>query len=240
MDIASLKPGSWHIAVIPVSGAEISGCCVRCINPLGDGAHHNAPPIALVRSSMRRTLHTPKNDAGRSDLSGAATYDRSASAKVTVLLGRLGSKPFGASRRFAAERTFGRDCHASCATSNGCSGAKTLLGVPSRLCSKRPPSPSSCSPSPCAQHSISPLCSLLGPSFLFSHAARMGHPTALPDYRPEDDISLEGLQHEHDAVIQEKKGSTSIDGADMTRMGKSQELRRNCKQIGGFQGLLIS
>lgn len=64
----------------------------------------------------------------------------------------------------------------------------------------------------------------------------MGHPTALPDYQPGDDISLEGLQHEHDAVIHEKKGSTSIDGADMSRMGKSQELRRNFQ----FLGIVVS
>ncbi|KAK4634235.1 hypothetical protein CLAFUW4_00789 [Fulvia fulva] len=68
----------------------------------------------------------------------------------------------------------------------------------------------------------------------------MGHPTALPAYRPEDEVSLEGLQHDHDAVLHEKKGSTSIDGADMTRMGKEQELRRNFKFVGivGFVTIL--
>lgn len=91
-------------------------------------------------------------------------YARRVNAKVTVLLGRLGSKPFGASRRFAAAGTFGRDCHASCATSNGCSGARNNLArrpiwiCPLPTAHSRTPSPSSCSPSPCAQqHSNSPL-----------------------------------------------------------------------------------
>lgn len=73
----------------------------------------------------------------------------------------------------------------------------------------------------------------------------MGHPHPPPDCKSEpdlelqDDLSLEG--HHHDDDDQPKaKGATSIDGADMSRMGKKQELRRNFKFVAivGFVTIL--
>lgn len=65
--------------------------------------------------------------------------------------------------------------------------------------------------------------------------------TALPDFKPEDDVSVEARQHDaDDDGITRHKGSTSMDAADMNRMGKTQELRRNFKFVGivGFVTIL--
>ena len=48
---------------------------------------------------------------------------------------------------------------------------------------------------------------------------------AVSDSKPEDDVSLEACEHDGDGLIPEK-GSTSVDAADMSRMGKKQELVR--------------
>lgn len=68
----------------------------------------------------------------------------------------------------------------------------------------------------------------------------MGAPTALPDVKPEDDVSLEALRNDGDGGVMHEKGGTSVDAADMTRMGKKQELRRNFKFVGivGFVTIL--
>lgn len=66
----------------------------------------------------------------------------------------------------------------------------------------------------------------------------MGAPE-LPDIHPADDISLEANDNADDPRLAEK-GASSIDGADMSRMGKRQELRRNFKFLGivGFVTIL--
>ncbi|KAF2172958.1 hypothetical protein M409DRAFT_49461 [Zasmidium cellare ATCC 36951] len=57
--------------------------------------------------------------------------------------------------------------------------------------------------------------------------------TALPDFKPEDQ-----LDGDEGAMVQ--RGGTSTDAADMNRMGKTQELRRNFKFVGivGFVTIL--
>lgn len=66
----------------------------------------------------------------------------------------------------------------------------------------------------------------------------MGAPD-LPDIHPADELSLENGDHVDEPHLAEK-GATSIDGADMSRMGKRQELRRNFKFLGivGFVTIL--
>lgn len=64
-----------------------------------------------------------------------------------------------------------------------------------------------------------------------------------PEIRPDDDNSLDGNIHAYDNYDEpqaKEKGATSIDGADMSRMGKRQELRRNFKFLGivGFVTIL--
>lgn len=77
---------------------------------------------------------------------------------------------------------------------------------------------------------------------VYSSPPNMGHPP-LPDFKSEhelqDDLSLEG-QHHDDDDQPKIKGATSIDGADMQRMGKKQELRRNFKFVAivGFVTIL--
>lgn len=67
----------------------------------------------------------------------------------------------------------------------------------------------------------------------------MGEPPTTSIVPVDDDISLEGAYHDYNGRVKEK-GSTSIDGADMSRMGKKQELKRNFKFIGivGFVTIL--
>lgn len=86
---------------------------------------------------------------------------------------------------------------------------------------------------------------LLQPRFTARFPPATMGATALPDFKPEDDISLEARQRDGngdgdgDGDIHDK-GGTSADAADMSRMGKKQELRRNFKFVGivGFVTIL--
>lgn len=54
------------------------------------------------------------------------------------------------------------------------------------------------------------------------------------DAKPEDGYSIDSMQPEAEAVIVEKKGGTSIDGYEMGRMGKKQELRVSFAQASWY------
>lgn len=60
---------------------------------------------------------------------------------------------------------------------------------------------------------------------LFGAVPRRSHATMVPDTKPEDGYSFDSMHPEAEAVVAEKKGGTSIDGYEMGRMGKKQELR---------------
>lgn len=67
----------------------------------------------------------------------------------------------------------------------------------------------------------------------------MGKATPIPDMKPEDGISLEDHQHEVEAAVQEK-GGTSNDGVEMSRMGKRQELRVSTANSFGATATMIN
>lgn len=58
----------------------------------------------------------------------------------------------------------------------------------------------------------------------------------IPDAKPEDSYSIDSMHPEAEAVVAEKKGGTSIDGYEMGRMGKKQELRVSGDQACSDEG----